>query len=72
MNVLYVKRCLLPIIKINIQKQNIKGKKVKYSYVLERQSHLTFSPKLFRTEEHILEGGLTVESGSLADNCIEN
>ena len=25
-----------------------------------------------RTKEHISEGSLTVESGSLADNCIEN
>ena len=49
-----------------------KGEKVKYSNVFEGQSQLTFTPKRLRTEEHIFEGSLTVESGSLADNCIEN
>ena len=38
LNVIYVKRCLIPIIKINIQKQGIMGKKVKHSYVLEGQT----------------------------------
>ena len=46
--------------------------KVKYSYVLEGQSHFPFTPKRLRTEEHIFDGSSTVESGSLADNCIEN
>ena len=49
-----------------------KGEKVKYSNVFEGQSQLTFTPKRLRTEEHTFEGSLTVESGSLADNCIEN
>ena len=49
-----------------------KGEKVKYSYVLEGQSQLTFTPKQLRTEEHIFEGSLIVKSGSLVDNCIEN
>ena len=37
-----------------------KGGKVKYSYVLEGQSQLTFTPKRLRTEEHIFEGCLPV------------
>ena len=49
-----------------------KGGKVKYSYVLEGQSQLTFTPKRLRTEEHIFEGCLPVESESLADNFTEN
>ena len=49
-----------------------KGENVKYSYVLEGQSQLSFTPKQLRTEEHIFEGSLTVECGSLADNCTEN
>ena len=32
-----------------------KGAKVKYSYVLEGQPQLTFTPKWLRTEEHILK-----------------
>ena len=49
-----------------------KGEKSKIFICTRTTITSTFSPKLFRTEEHILEGGLTVESGSLADNCIEN
>ena len=47
-----------------------KGEKIKYSCITEVKSKLTFTPKRLRTEEHIFEGSLTVQSGSLADKCI--
>ena len=48
------------------------GGNVKYSYVVEEKSRLTLTTKQLQTEEHIFEGSLTVELGSLIDNYTGN